>query len=790
VRRDAVDVTGLELRTARPDDLPRRAGRATILEPRTAMWGTQMDNLRLGSTVRRPWPHARGLRRRTALAAALACALVATVAPLAANATAPTSGEGWDAATPLLGTPLLHNSQVTQMSCSSSGNCSSLGPDGTGGTYLATEIDGKWNASEELQELCTSCIGATLSASLLSCSSAGNCAVAGEGTGGTFGGNAIVDLEVDGSWGAPTVVPGLTALGSKGSTPSALSCDSSGDCVLVGTYGSNDGTNTTEPFATTESGGTWADATEVTTVAALTSSGGYAVIRALSCQAGGTCTGAGSYRDSSNAEQAFVVSESEGTWATPVQPASSATFPDESTANFQTISCSSNGNCAAAGGYYETTGASQPIVAAESGGTWTDAVVVPGVAAKNTGEISGHPDSRVTSISCTGDGDCSAGGVFTGSQDLLEDFVDTQTSGTWGSAAGIPATATSGGSGSVVESISCWSPGNCNAGGETANQDFVAPERAGTWGAPITPAASLENASFPSQIESVSCSSDGACGAGGEFAIESGGLIYDQAEVAAYSAAPLATLPGPPTGVTGAPGLGVVTVHWSAPSSTGGLPLTYIATAKPGGLTCQTAEEQCQIVGLKSTTAYTFSVEAANELGPGNPSSPTAPLFPFAPSRFSIAVAATVQSKNVPFTVVAGDATAASAVMMTLGSASASCTASSLGQCSSTLKATVNGVLTLKAVSGADTSSLAIYLPHAAEPSSIAKGAKAAITVKYCPAGASVKLSMSNGMRYTARASKAGIATFHVTFSKKGVVRVTTSVAGTSITPSESIIVR
>ena len=49
------------------------------------------------------------------------------------------------------------------------------------------------------------------------------------------------------------------------------------------------------------------------------------------------------------------------------------------------------------------------------------------------------------------------------------------------------------------------------------------------------------------------------------------------------------TIPGAPTGVSGVPGTGTVTVSWTAPADNGGAVVTsYTATASPGGATCTT----------------------------------------------------------------------------------------------------------------------------------------------------------------------------------------------------------
>ena len=70
--------------------------------------------------------------------------------------------------------------------------------------------------------------------------------------------------------------------------------------------------------------------------------------------------------------------------------------------------------------------------------------------------------------------------------------------------------------------------------------------------------------------------------------------------------------PDAPTGVSAAAtGSSSVRVMWTAPVHTGGLPITYTATAT-GGRSCTTTSTSCQITGLTASTSYMVSVTAAN----------------------------------------------------------------------------------------------------------------------------------------------------------------------------------
>ena len=101
----------------------------------------------------------------------------------------------------------------------------------------------------------------------------------------------------------------------------------------------------------------------------------------------------------------------------------------------------------------------------------------------------------VTSISCTGPGDCTAGGAyqaaFNDSPDTDQAYVVSEVNGTWGNAEAVPGTvALNTGLGAATTAVSCSSPGNCVAAGYYAYQygktrlgvaGFVANQVNGRW---------------------------------------------------------------------------------------------------------------------------------------------------------------------------------------------------------------------------------------------------------------------------------------------------------------------
>ena len=95
--------------------------------------------------------------------------------------------------------------------------------------------------------------------------------------------------------------------------------------------------------------------------------------------------------------------------------------------------------------------------------------------------------------------------------------------------------------------------------------------------------------------------------------------------------------PQPPANFTATPGNAQATISWTAPTNTGGSPITgYTATASVGGQSCTTTTAtSCTISGLTNGTTYFVSATATNAVGISDPSvvavtptaDPVAPVF-------------------------------------------------------------------------------------------------------------------------------------------------------------------
>jgi len=161
-------------------------------------------------------------------------------------------------------------------------------------------------------------------------------------------------------------------------------------------------------------------------------------------------------------------------------------------------------------------------LALPTSGTWDPAFAAPGAVQLNAGGT-----ASMTAISCTGPGDCSAGGNYLDGSTNQQGLTATEVNGTWQAAQPIPGLAALNAGGQVfVEAISCSSPGNCVVGGQyhtaTAGLNsfevFVAAQHNGTWGDAIAlpNIITLDNGGNAT-LTSISCASEGACSAGGYY---------------------------------------------------------------------------------------------------------------------------------------------------------------------------------------------------------------------------------------------------------------------------------
>lgn len=477
--------------------------------------GSRTGAMRKGGPMRRT--------RVTVLVSAVTACCAASLAVMATPALGATARAGsWGKAIEVPGLARLsagHGGTLNVVSCSAPGSCSAGGnyvdSSGHDQAFVVSEKNGSWGKAIEVPRTAALNTGGLADVTSLSCGSAGNCAAVGFYENSSHRGRAFVASERNGSWGKARRVPGLAGLtGAAGSSSlSSVSCASAGNCAAGGSYSSN---GEQQAFVVSEKNGSWDRAIEVPGSAAL-NTGTDAGVNAVSCASAGNCAAVGTY----NTIQAFVVSENNGSWGTAIQVPGSAAF---GTATFASVSCASAGNCAAAGysGSPTTDASFGPLVVSETNGTWGNAISVPGTAASAR--------NAAVSVSCGSPGNCVTGGndapIIYGP---YQAFVAREKNGSWRTATGVPGLAALNADGNAeVLSVSCKSARNCAAGGyyEDASghqQAFVVSEKNGSWRTAIeVPGSAALNTGGFAQIVSVSCTSASYCVAAGGYTDSSG----------------------------------------------------------------------------------------------------------------------------------------------------------------------------------------------------------------------------------------------------------------------------
>jgi outer membrane protein OmpA-like peptidoglycan-associated protein len=115
------------------------------------------------------------------------------------------------------------------------------------------------------------------------------------------------------------------------------------------------------------------------------------------------------------------------------------------------------------------------------------------------------------------------------------------------------------------------------------------------------------------------------------FTVHATNIAGDSEESAPSGAVVPAGVPGAPTSVTAEHGNGSARVSFTAPKDNGSPVTGYVVTvvtvaSRPATTDCD--ESPCTVTGLTNGSAYTFTVHAANEVGAGPESGPSAEVTP------------------------------------------------------------------------------------------------------------------------------------------------------------------
>jgi hypothetical protein len=245
-------------------------------------------------------------------------------------------------------------------------------------------------------------------------------------------------------------------------------------------------------------------------------------VGAVSCPSAGNCAAAGGYVDTSGAPHLLLLTESAGIWQTAINGALPAGATGTGEPN---IVCVSAGNCTFAATYQDASSHSRGMALTETAGIWGSPVAIslPAGAAAD-------PGVKVLALSCPTAGNCAAVVTYLDGASNLHSLLWTQSAGVWGSptAPSLPANAAASQPDTPfvsngLRSVSCASAGNCTAVGgyvDTANhgQGLSVTETSGVWGTGVkVPLPGDAAASPKGDLGQVSCSSAGNCTAVGTY---------------------------------------------------------------------------------------------------------------------------------------------------------------------------------------------------------------------------------------------------------------------------------
>lgn len=399
--------------------------------------------------------------RSLTVAVLVAAAGAVGVAPAAAT----TTSSRWHAAV-RLGLPsegaAPQMGGMTSVSCGAGGLCAAAGWDQNGPagssydeSMVALASAGRWARAQFLQ-MPSNAIALINAPTVSSVACAGRQCIAVGGYAYHGGDAAFITTESGGTWARATEVlpPANAATADQDSQLDAATCTGPGSCVALGSY--IDRRSRYQMMAVVESSGRWRRAREIPSPAKAVQPG--ALPGAVSCWRAGGCTAVGSYPVSSGNYFPFAMTESHGRWRRPTtiaRPRGAENIVPES--GLSGVDCTGAGSCVAVGNYFDVAGDRPGMVVTERSGHWRRAI-----------QVRGYADAFLLGISCTGAGSCQAiGNALTASGVSLPITV-AESRGIWGreSDVGLPPGALlHGPQNAQLRSVACLTSGACYAVG-------------------------------------------------------------------------------------------------------------------------------------------------------------------------------------------------------------------------------------------------------------------------------------------------------------------------------------
>jgi hypothetical protein len=217
-----------------------------------------------------------------------------------------------------------------------------------------------------------------------------------------------------------------TKVNTQDADLNAVSCTSVGDCVAVGVYSDRGRIDHYQAMVAMETRGVWTRAAKLAALPGNLYGGGLSV----ACTRPRECVAVGTYAGQ------MVASEANGVWkrtTTVALPLGSSASAD-AVSSFDGVTCTGPGNCVAVGSYADNNGTMdyQAMVATEKNGGWGRAIgaMLP----RDATTARDGQDAGFNSVACTSLGNCVAVGAYANTDTgdgSTEAMVATETNRVW-----------------------------------------------------------------------------------------------------------------------------------------------------------------------------------------------------------------------------------------------------------------------------------------------------------------------------------------------------------------------
>ena len=333
------------------------------------------------------------------------------------------SNGSWSTATPaIFGSGVQHDPRYAtfnSVSCPATGSCVAVGQfkdsSGKSQAFTMTMSSGSWSQATPVVFAAGVNVlrpnGMTGLRSV-SCVSPGNCIAGGQYDTASTTSEAFTMTMTNGSWAQATPIefPPGTQNSSRESDVSQVSCASVGNCIVSG--GVYAVTGAYKGFAVIATNGVWGTPQFVVFDSNLQVAAGYSNIYSASCSSAGNCVAVGEFENIPFGEnEAFTMTMTNGTWGAPTPVGFDAGVQWQSRQGYlKSVSCSTDGNCTAAGQFWDRDYKRPAFTVSMTNGVWETAIPV----AFPLGLQNPSPYTRVSSVSCASSGNCVVGGYFLG----------------------------------------------------------------------------------------------------------------------------------------------------------------------------------------------------------------------------------------------------------------------------------------------------------------------------------------------------------------------------------------